>query len=155
MNGITLSGRSTDPLLCECTAHNLKHCVCVLTLCVFCLFFLTATDKDPRRSLTAGGSLILKDVNFGDTAIYQCQASNKHGTIIVNANVYVIGECLLCTCHLFNSFLCVLLCVCLTSLCVCCFRAACPDHDWGHEYVHIYRGVEGFTGLWDLWLSQT
>ncbi|XP_030278757.1 neural cell adhesion molecule L1.2 isoform X2 [Sparus aurata] len=51
---------------------------------------LSATDKDPRRSLTAGRSLILKDVNFGDTAIYQCQASNKHGTILVNANVFVI-----------------------------------------------------------------
>uniref|UniRef100_A0A665X5X6 Neural cell adhesion molecule L1 n=1 Tax=Echeneis naucrates TaxID=173247 RepID=A0A665X5X6_ECHNA len=36
------------------------------------------------------GSLILNDVSFGDTAIYQCQASNKHGTIITNTNVYVI-----------------------------------------------------------------
>uniref|UniRef100_A0A8C4NUT8 L1 cell adhesion molecule, paralog a n=1 Tax=Dicentrarchus labrax TaxID=13489 RepID=A0A8C4NUT8_DICLA len=51
---------------------------------------LSATDKDPRRSLMPSGSLILEDVNFGDTAIYQCQASNKHGTILTNANVYVI-----------------------------------------------------------------
>ncbi|XP_032376806.1 neural cell adhesion molecule L1.2 isoform X1 [Etheostoma spectabile] len=51
---------------------------------------LSETDKDSRRSLTASGSLILKDVNFGDTAIYQCQASNKHGTILINTNVYVI-----------------------------------------------------------------
>lgn len=49
---------------------------------------------DLRRSLTASGSLILEDVNFGDTAIFQCQASNKHGTILTNTNVYVIGECL-------------------------------------------------------------
>uniref|UniRef100_A0AAX7VTF3 Neural cell adhesion molecule L1 n=1 Tax=Astatotilapia calliptera TaxID=8154 RepID=A0AAX7VTF3_ASTCA len=47
-------------------------------------------DKDPRRTLTASGSLILEDVNFGDTAIYQCRASNKHGTILTNTNVYVI-----------------------------------------------------------------
>ncbi|XP_044208003.1 neural cell adhesion molecule L1.2 isoform X3 [Thunnus albacares] len=51
---------------------------------------LSATDKDPRRTLTASGSLILNDVNFGDTAIYQCRASNKHGTILTNTNVYVI-----------------------------------------------------------------
>ncbi|XP_035512810.1 neural cell adhesion molecule L1.2 isoform X1 [Morone saxatilis] len=51
---------------------------------------LSATDKDTRRSLMPSGSLILEDVNFGDTAIYQCQASNKHGTILTNANVYVI-----------------------------------------------------------------
>uniref|UniRef100_A0A8D3C0C4 Neural cell adhesion molecule L1 n=1 Tax=Scophthalmus maximus TaxID=52904 RepID=A0A8D3C0C4_SCOMX len=43
-----------------------------------------------QRILTTSGSLILNDVNFGDTAIYQCQASNKHGTILTNTNVYVI-----------------------------------------------------------------
>uniref|UniRef100_A0A8C6WJS8 L1 cell adhesion molecule, paralog a n=1 Tax=Neogobius melanostomus TaxID=47308 RepID=A0A8C6WJS8_9GOBI len=36
------------------------------------------------------GALTLKDVNFGDTAIYQCRASNKHGTVLTNTNVYVI-----------------------------------------------------------------
>ncbi|XP_071332274.1 neural cell adhesion molecule L1.2 isoform X2 [Trachinotus anak] len=51
---------------------------------------LSATDKDPRRTLTTSGSLILNDVNFGDTAIYQCRASNRHGTILTNTNVYVI-----------------------------------------------------------------
>ncbi|XP_054636541.1 neural cell adhesion molecule L1.2 isoform X2 [Dunckerocampus dactyliophorus] len=51
---------------------------------------LSSTDKDPRRTVTTSGSLVLKDVNFGDTAIYQCQASNKHGTILINTNIYVI-----------------------------------------------------------------
>ncbi|XP_017286434.1 neural cell adhesion molecule L1.2 isoform X2 [Kryptolebias marmoratus] len=51
---------------------------------------LSATDRDPRRTVTANSSLILRDVIFGDTAIYQCQASNKHGTILTNAYVYVI-----------------------------------------------------------------
>uniref|UniRef100_A0A8C5H529 Neural cell adhesion molecule L1 n=1 Tax=Gouania willdenowi TaxID=441366 RepID=A0A8C5H529_GOUWI len=45
--------------------------------------------SDPRRTLTSG-SLILEDVNFGDTAIYQCKGTNKHGTILTNTNVYVI-----------------------------------------------------------------
>lgn len=51
---------------------------------------LSAVDPDRRRSVSAGASLTLKDVNFGDTAIYQCHASNKHGTILTNTNVYVI-----------------------------------------------------------------
>ncbi|XP_028266111.1 neural cell adhesion molecule L1.2 isoform X2 [Parambassis ranga] len=51
---------------------------------------ISETDKDPRRTLTASGSLILNDVDFGDTAIYQCRASNKYGTILTNTNVYVI-----------------------------------------------------------------
>uniref|UniRef100_A0A7N6AME4 Neural cell adhesion molecule L1 n=1 Tax=Anabas testudineus TaxID=64144 RepID=A0A7N6AME4_ANATE len=36
------------------------------------------------------GSLILNEVKFKDTAIYQCRASNKHGTILTNTNVYVV-----------------------------------------------------------------
>ncbi|KAM7404693.1 hypothetical protein PAMP_012017 [Pampus punctatissimus] len=51
---------------------------------------LSAIDNDSRRTVTASGSLVLNDVNFGDTAIYQCRASNKHGTILTNTNVYVI-----------------------------------------------------------------
>ena len=137
-----------QPPLCECATHNLKHSVCVLTcvcfLCFFFLFFLTATDKDPRRSLTAGGSLILKDVNFGDTAIYQCQASNKHGTILVNANVYVIGECLLYTCHLFNSFLCVYfcVCVCVSHIFLCVLFQSCLPRSWLRTWLctHLQRG---------------
>lgn len=65
--------------------------------CTDSVFFLTAIDKDSRRTLTASGSLILNDVNFGDTAIYQCQASNKHGTILINTNIYVVGGWLFCT----------------------------------------------------------
>uniref|UniRef100_A0A674AGX6 Neural cell adhesion molecule L1 n=1 Tax=Salmo trutta TaxID=8032 RepID=A0A674AGX6_SALTR len=36
------------------------------------------------------GALILRDVVFTDTAVYQCQAHNKHGTILVNTYIFVI-----------------------------------------------------------------
>lgn len=49
---------------------------------------------DSRHSVMAGNtSLILNNVTFEDTAVYQCRASNKHGTILTNIYVYVIGEC--------------------------------------------------------------
>lgn len=67
------------------------------------VFAFSATALEPRRSLTESRSMILKDVIFGDTAIYQCQASNKHGTILTNTNVYVIGEYLFSLCGFFNS----------------------------------------------------
>ncbi|XP_026224665.1 neural cell adhesion molecule L1.2 isoform X3 [Anabas testudineus] len=51
---------------------------------------LPATEKESRHTLTASGSLILNEVKFKDTAIYQCRASNKHGTILTNTNVYVV-----------------------------------------------------------------
>lgn len=95
----------------------------VLTVCTF----LTETDKDSRRTLTASGSLILNDVNFGDTAIYQCQASNKHGTILTNTHVYVAGECLVVHMSLKHSFVYVSLCVPHVLCFLRCFRAASTD----------------------------
>ncbi|XP_030624154.1 neural cell adhesion molecule L1.2 [Chanos chanos] len=46
-------------------------------------------DPDSRRTVQEG-TIILKNVSFTDTAVYQCKAANKHGTILVNTYVYVI-----------------------------------------------------------------
>lgn len=47
-------------------------------------------DEEPRRTATAG-TLIMKDVNIGDTAVYQCEAKNDHGSILLNTYLYVVG----------------------------------------------------------------
>ncbi|XP_006810376.1 neural cell adhesion molecule L1-like, partial [Neolamprologus brichardi] len=46
-------------------------------------------DEEPRRTATAG-TLIMKDVNIGDTAVYQCEAKNDHGSILLNTYLYVV-----------------------------------------------------------------
>ncbi|XP_026055868.1 neural cell adhesion molecule L1-like isoform X2 [Carassius auratus] len=50
---------------------------------------LTDIDPEPRRSLKHG-VLTLNNVELSDTAVYQCEAVNKHGSILINAYVYVI-----------------------------------------------------------------
>ncbi|CDQ93687.1 unnamed protein product [Oncorhynchus mykiss] len=50
---------------------------------------ITGIDPTPRRTVR-DGALILRDVVFTDTAVYQCQAHNKHGTILVNTYIFVI-----------------------------------------------------------------
>ncbi|KAM8755112.1 neural cell adhesion molecule L1.1-like isoform 2-T2 [Acanthopagrus schlegelii] len=50
---------------------------------------VTGVDEDPRRSVS-GGVLILRDVEFADTAVYQCEATNKHGSVLINTYLYVI-----------------------------------------------------------------
>ncbi|XP_063064404.1 neural cell adhesion molecule L1.2 isoform X1 [Engraulis encrasicolus] len=50
---------------------------------------LPEVDPDPRRIVKAG-VLLLKNVDFYDTAVFQCKATNKHGSIVVNTYVYVI-----------------------------------------------------------------
>ncbi|XP_069581925.1 neural cell adhesion molecule L1.1-like isoform X1 [Brachyistius frenatus] len=46
-------------------------------------------DSNPRRSVN-GGVLILQDVEFSDNAVYQCEAANKHGSILLNTFLYVV-----------------------------------------------------------------
>ncbi|CAN9515239.1 unnamed protein product [Ophioblennius macclurei] len=50
---------------------------------------ISEVDKEPRRSLS-GGILILRDVDFSDTAVYQCEVTNKHGSVLVNAFLFVV-----------------------------------------------------------------
>ncbi|KAK5864078.1 hypothetical protein PBY51_001051 [Eleginops maclovinus] len=50
---------------------------------------LSDVDDDPRRSVF-GGVIILRDVVFADTAVYQCEASNKHASILLNTYLYVV-----------------------------------------------------------------
>ncbi|KAM9350460.1 neural cell adhesion molecule L1.1-like [Symphorus nematophorus] len=50
---------------------------------------LADVDEDPRRTVT-GGVLKLRDVEFADTAVYQCEAINKHGSILLNTYLYVV-----------------------------------------------------------------
>lgn len=50
---------------------------------------LTEVDKDPRRSVS-GGVLKLMDVEVADTAVYQCEATNKHGSILLNTFINVV-----------------------------------------------------------------
>ncbi|XP_014893399.1 neural cell adhesion molecule L1.2 isoform X3 [Poecilia latipinna] len=49
------------------------------------------SGTDSRHTVIAkNASLILNTVDFEDTAVYQCRASNKHGTILTNTYVYII-----------------------------------------------------------------
>ncbi|XP_057219100.1 neural cell adhesion molecule L1.1 isoform X2 [Triplophysa rosa] len=44
----------------------------------------------PQRRRVSSGTLILNDAQYNDTAVYQCEATNKHGHILINTHVYVV-----------------------------------------------------------------
>uniref|UniRef100_A0A8C6U5L5 Neural cell adhesion molecule L1 n=1 Tax=Neogobius melanostomus TaxID=47308 RepID=A0A8C6U5L5_9GOBI len=50
---------------------------------------LSEVDADQRRSVS-GGVLKLLDVEVADTAVYQCEAKNKHGSILLNTYINVV-----------------------------------------------------------------
>ncbi|XP_047662765.1 neural cell adhesion molecule L1.2 isoform X2 [Tachysurus fulvidraco] len=50
---------------------------------------LSEIPPDSHRTVN-GGVLRLQTVKLSDTAVYQCKASNKHGTILLNIHVVII-----------------------------------------------------------------
>ncbi|KAJ6654514.1 hypothetical protein lerEdw1_006821 [Lerista edwardsae] len=47
-------------------------------------------EPDPKRTRNHQGSLILSKVQPNDTAVFQCEAHNKHGSLLANAYIHVV-----------------------------------------------------------------
>ncbi|XP_066469397.1 neural cell adhesion molecule L1 isoform X2 [Tiliqua scincoides] len=47
-------------------------------------------EADPKRTRNHQGSLILSKVQPNDTAVFQCEAHNKHGSLLANAYIHVV-----------------------------------------------------------------
>ncbi|KAM7404177.1 hypothetical protein PAMP_011548 [Pampus punctatissimus] len=85
INGQPLTG--TNECLFELTCVNKQK---QLSVFLFLKFLKKKeVDDDPRRTVS-GGVFKLTDVEFADTAVYQCEASNKHGSILLNTYLYVV-----------------------------------------------------------------
>lgn len=41
-------------------------------------------------------TIMLHNAKESDSAVYQCEASNTHGTLLSNANIMVMSKCLFC-----------------------------------------------------------
>lgn len=81
----------TSASLLNSSLHSACFCLTNSTLPPRLFSLLPAeVDEEPRRTVT-GGTLIMKDVNIGDTAVYQCEAKNGHGSILLNTYLYVVG----------------------------------------------------------------
>ncbi|XP_020791244.1 neural cell adhesion molecule L1.1-like [Boleophthalmus pectinirostris] len=50
---------------------------------------LSKVDPEPRRTVS-GSVLKLMDVEVSDTAVFQCEAQNKHGSILLNTYINVV-----------------------------------------------------------------
>uniref|UniRef100_A0AAV2M6K2 Neural cell adhesion molecule L1 n=1 Tax=Knipowitschia caucasica TaxID=637954 RepID=A0AAV2M6K2_KNICA len=50
---------------------------------------LTGSPIPNRRVL--GDTIVLHNTKEADSAVYQCEASNKHGTLLVNANIMIMN----------------------------------------------------------------
>ena len=63
-------------------------------LCLFqvlCSFFLFSDTPTPGRRLF-DDTIMLQQVQRSDTAVYQCQASNPHGSVMANVNLMVLSK---------------------------------------------------------------
>lgn len=57
--------------------------------------FLTFADMKLNRGMVTTREISITQLQIQDSAVYQCEATNKHGTILATANVDVLGKLLL------------------------------------------------------------
>uniref|UniRef100_A0A8D0D4E1 Neural cell adhesion molecule L1-like protein n=1 Tax=Sander lucioperca TaxID=283035 RepID=A0A8D0D4E1_SANLU len=48
-------------------------------------------------------TIVLRNAKASDSAVYQCEASNKHGTLLSNANIMIMSKYLMMHCNVFSS----------------------------------------------------
>ncbi|MEQ2192256.1 hypothetical protein XENOCAPTIV_009174, partial [Xenoophorus captivus] len=88
----------------KCRAHNVHGNATPVfhspppTSFPHCVNVCAAVDEDSRRTVTSS-ALILRDVVLSDTAVYQCEATNEHGSILQNINLFVVGTDRFCSHH--------------------------------------------------------
>lgn len=62
------------------------HVVTVYLSCV------SADSPAPNRRVL-GDTIVLHNTKPSDSAVYQCEASNRHGTLLSNANIMIMSKC--------------------------------------------------------------
>lgn len=63
----------------------------MLMLCVCVCVSLSDDPENNRRVLD--DTVVLHGATQQDSAVYQCEASNSHGSILANVNIMVMSGC--------------------------------------------------------------
>lgn len=53
---------------------------------------VSADSPSPNRRVL-GDTIVLHNTKASDSAVYQCEASNTHGTLLSNANIMIMSKC--------------------------------------------------------------
>lgn len=72
--------------VCGTTTHILDafHFKLLLFVCVF-------ADSPAENRKFFDDTIVLYNAKASDSAVYQCEASNRHGTLLSNANIMVMS----------------------------------------------------------------
>lgn len=73
------------------STHTAAAWIVILNICVFCI-----TESPASNRKVLDDTIVLHNAKASDSAVYQCQASNRHGTLLSNANIMIMSK--------YNSF---------------------------------------------------
>lgn len=52
-----------------------------------------SADSPSANRRVLGDTIVLHNTKASDSAVYQCEASNRHGTLLSNANIMIMSKC--------------------------------------------------------------
>ena len=56
------------------------------------LFLWLTADAPAANRKELGDTIFLRNAQASDSAVYQCEASNRHGSLLANANIMIMSE---------------------------------------------------------------
>lgn len=60
------------------------------------MYLWSVTGAPAANRKVLGDTIVLQKAKASDSAVYQCEASNRHGTLLSNANIMIMSK--------YNSF---------------------------------------------------
>lgn len=59
---------------------------------MFCVYVFVLLSDDPQNNRRVlDDTVVLRNARPEDTAVYQCEASNSHGTLLANINIMIMS----------------------------------------------------------------
>lgn len=63
-----------------------------MNVCMYWMYVWSITEAPATNRKVLDDTIVLHNAKASDSAVYQCEASNRHGTLLSNANIMIMSK---------------------------------------------------------------